>query len=188
MTQSIITIKQAQLKGNLFIEVTYDEKLPNNITNTIKRNSTAPVHPDLIKAFEELDVHLAVICEEVEIKSEKKFEEIKEGLKEYRETLNEDLFGEKILEKCASFHSNFYKILGSGGNEGCIIAGNKKLSNGSHVGLTTPFTKYEDDYKYGSELAEAVASLDYEIQQFILHGKQAPDAQQSLEFEQEEQN
>lgn len=42
--------------------------------------------------------------------------------------------------------------------------------------------------RYGNELAEAIASLDDEIQQFILHGKQAPEAQQQLELKQEEQN
>lgn len=185
MSNSIISIKQATLKGNLFIEVIYDEKLPNNITNTIKRNSTAPVHQDLINAFSELDVHLAIICEEVEITTDKKLEDIKAGLKEFRETQNEDLFGNKVLEKCASFHSNFYKIVGSGSNEGCIIGGNKQLTTGQHVGLMTPYTKYNDEYKFGDQLGEVISAIDYEIQQFILHGKQAPAAQQELEFEPE---
>lgn len=180
---SIISIKQATLKGNLFIEVVYDEKLPNNITNTIKRNSTAPVHNDLTKAFEELNIHLAIICEEIEAPSDKKFKELKAELKKYRETEDKNLFGEKVLEKVATFSANHFKISGNGENAGCVIGGNKQLTNFKNVGLVTPHTRYEDDYKFGSELAEAIGLIDFEIQQFILHGKQAPEAQRSLEFE-----
>lgn len=184
---STISIKQATLKGNLFIEVEYDEKLPNNITNTIKRKSTAPVHNDLIKAFEELNIHLAIICEEIDAPTDKKFKELKSSLQKYRETEDKNLFGEKVLEKVATFSANHFKVSGTGENTGCVIGGNKQLTNFKNVGLLTPHTRYEDDYKFGSELAEAISLIDYEIHQFILHGKQAPEAQQSIEFSTEEE-
>lgn len=179
---STISIKEATLRGNLFIEVKYDEKLPNNITNSITRKSTAPVHNDLIKAFEELNVHLAIICEEIDAPTNKKFKELKSELQKYRESDEKNLFDEKVLIKCATFSANHFKVSGTGENSGCVIGGNKQLTNFKNVGLVTPHTRYEDDYMFGSELAEAIGLIDFEIHQFILNGKQAPEAQHSLEF------
>lgn len=64
---SLITVKKASIKEFLFLEVGYDQQISPTITDKFKRNSTAPVHDDLKAAFKMLDLHLALICEEITV-------------------------------------------------------------------------------------------------------------------------
>lgn len=193
---SNISIKKAKLKDNLFLEVEFDEHLVNNIINKIKRESTAPVHEDMIKAFKILDPHLAMICEEISA------EEFDRAVKEKPVITAEliisdkkpgkgkkvDLFGTIELDPLPedAFKVTGFSIGGSTDSEGCVLIGRKELKSGKVMNMTSPFTKWDDDYPYTSELSQAIEGCKYEILEFIVNGKQAPDRQQEIEFPGEE--
>lgn len=194
---SNITIKKAKLKDNLFLEVEFDEHLVNNITNKIKRESTAPVHEDMIKAFRLLDPHIALICEEITVDDFKRATGDKtEGVvvsmvspDGTENKLNKNLFNEvdhmPVPED--AFTVTGFTIGGSGDSEGCCLIGRKNLMSGKVMNITSPFTKWEDDYRYTSELAQAIEMVKHEILEFIIEGKQAPDRQQEFDFPGEEE-
>lgn len=56
-----IQFKKAKIKDGLFLEVEYSETITDG-TNTVKKDCTAPVHNDLINAFEKLNEHLQRLC------------------------------------------------------------------------------------------------------------------------------
>src|SRR5574341_902548 len=61
-----IEIKSALIKNGMFCSYNYDENLPSNVVRSQSVPDTnIPVHPDLLLAFKKLNVHLALICEEI---------------------------------------------------------------------------------------------------------------------------
>lgn len=183
-----ITIKSVQVTNLHFLKVNYDERKENGIIDTLTRKSTAPVHDDLKAAIKELDIHLALLCEEVEIPSDKKFKEIKELIKEFRETQDENLFGEKILKKCVSFHVVGVSTKGENLQESVILHGEKFLTNLKSVSLTTPSTSESEHhtYPFWQQLSEAIYILESEVILFLMEGKQAPPRQQEMDFDENE--
>lgn len=189
---SNITIKKAKLKDNLFLEVEFDEHLVNNITNKIKRESTAPVHEDMIKAFRLLDPHIALICEEISVEDfERATSEKPEGIvvslvtsggksRKLKTNLFNEIEAEPLPEE--AFTVTGFSMGGNGDSEGCTLIGRKALLSGKIMNLISPFTKWDDDYRYTSELAEAIEIVKHEILEFIVNGKQAPDRQQEFGF------
>jgi len=153
-----VKIKKAKIKDSMFLEVEYTEQLPGHNKKDRKESSTVPVHEDMKHAFEQLHVHLAILCDEVKTP--------KRG----------DLEGISYPE----FSVGGFTIGGSGENEGVTISGSKEGKYGT-VNLNTPFTKYEaSDYPFISELAACIESCVYEVEQYLFDGKRAPEVQMEL--------
>lgn len=190
---SNISIKKAKLHDNLFLLVEFDEHLVNNVTNKIKRESTAPVHQDLVRAFKLLDPHLAFICYEI---TQDEFIKAIEPNKEAavivslvdpksKKSRKLNLFNEEEKEPNPedAFKVTGFSIGGSGDSEGVTLIGRRELPNGKIKNIISPFTKWLDDkYSHGSELAQVIEECKYEIKEFIVNGKQAPDRQQEIDF------
>lgn len=195
---SNITIKKAKLKDNLFLEVEFDEHLVNNITNKIKRESTAPVHEDMVKAFRLLDPHIALICEEITVEDfERAISEKPEGIvvtmavpggkpKKLKTNLFNEVEAEPLPEE--AFTVTGFSMGGTGEGEGCTLVGRKQLKIDKIMNLTSPYIKWDDNYGYTSELAQAIETVKHEILEFITNGKQAPDRQQEFGFPEDDVN
>lgn len=65
--------------------------------------------------------------------------------------------------------------LGSKG-DGATLIGFRKLVSGSHLNLTAPYVKFEDD----GDLEHAINNCKQEILLYLFEGKHAPDAQLGL--------
>ena len=55
----MITIKKAKVKEGRFLDVEYSEQTADGGFANVTKQCKAEVHPDLIRAFKELDMHLA---------------------------------------------------------------------------------------------------------------------------------
>ncbi len=160
-----IIIKKGKIKNNLFLQYEYLQTI-GNVTNGHSTSSDAPIHDDLRNAFKGLIPHFAYMCEEI---SEKK-------MKQY---INDNLSEEDEL--FLKFKVNSFSIGGSGDSEGVTLTGSKQVEAGV-VNFSSPFTKWEDDYKFMDELIDAVELAKSEVYEY-LNGKQAPKAQQEISFE-----
>lgn len=159
-----VKIKKAKIKEELFLEVEYSENLPGHNRKDTKLSSTVPIHEDLKTAFQALDKHLAILCDEVSCPtSRKKLDEI----------------------DVAKFTSKGFSISSSGDDEGCVVFGAKVGAFGI-VNLVTPFTKHNGvDYKWSSDLGGDIASCVYEVEQYLFHGKRAPEVQMEMQFDED---
>ncbi len=158
-----IKIKKAKIKDDLFLEVEYTEELPGHSKKDTKLSCTVPVHDDLKKNFQALHVHLALLCDEEKLPKGKTVEEV-------------------VFPK---FHVRSISIGGSDENERVTVSGYKEGKYGD-VNLSTPSVKYEDtDYPYSSELAEKINDCVYEVEQYLFHGKRAPERQLEMSFDED---
>lgn len=165
-----IVIKKAKIDSDECLSVDYSEHIiltdglkRKDISGTIKREGKNKVHEDLKKAFEKFNPHIALIAEMIEYKKDL-LENLSEA--EYKEF---DVRGIVISD------------------DGIILTGQKMLSTGKILNLVTPLTGWDDDYKFISELGEAIEECKHEAQEY-LNGKMAPPAQQELELKVEDQN
>src|SRR5690606_16681825 len=151
------TINKAKLKADMFLEVHFDEHLPNDVINSIKRESNAPVHNDMVEAFRKLDVHLAAICEE--LPAEEILRSLERGKSEVAAAIvNEDgkeiaknLFGEADPEAdpVDNFLVTGFVLTRKGDDDAVMLIGRKTLSNGELVNLLSPSTKIDrDNYRH----------------------------------------
>lgn len=155
-----VRIKKAKIKDDLFLDVEYTEELPGHSKKDTKLSCTVPVHEDLKSKFARLHVHLAILCDEV--KSPKK--------------------GDLELISYPEFTVRGFSISGTEENEGVTINGYKEGKFGN-VNLNTPLTKYDDsEYPFISDLAEDIQACVYEVEQYLFHGKRAPEQQLEMVF------
>lgn len=160
----MIRIKKAKIKDSLFLEAEWTEELPGHSKNDTKLSSTIPIHDDLKESFDNLHAHLAILCDEVNFPKKANFDDL----------------------EFADFTARSFSIGGNGENEGVTISGYKKGTYGI-VNLNTPFTKYEDsEYPFLSELGEHIQKCIYEVEQYLFHGKRAPEKQLELGFDESE--
>lgn len=158
-----VRIKKAKIKDDLFLEVEFTEELPGHSKKETSLSCTIPVHDDLKIRFAKLHTHLAILCDEV--KSPKKGD------------FDSATFPEFIVRG--------FSISGTDENSGVTISGYKEGKYGN-VNLNSPRTKYEDsDYPFVSQLGEDVQAALYEVEQYLFHGKRAPEKQLTMEFEDE---
>lgn len=157
---TLVRIKKAQLKDDLFLYVEYIEELPGHSKKDTKVSITVPVHQDLKDAFKKLHTHLAILCDEV---TEPKRKDI--------DTTVYEAFTVKSLS-----------IGGNGENEGVTLSGSKEGKYGT-VNLNTPFCKYlGSEYKMADILAVDVEHALFEVNEYVFNGKQAPDQQMEMDF------
>ncbi|RFM30057.1 hypothetical protein [Deminuibacter soli] len=165
VVKSPIQIMSAALKDE-FCNYTYDHLVAPNTTNTVNIKSSVLVHDDLKKAFARLNVHLAVICEEIDPLDVLDIEDIAE--------YDSSMHNEESMEfKVSRFTVTSFKIDGTGENEGVTLAGHKRLKTGDYLKLDTPKTKWINDYPFINELRVVIDDLRAEVDKYM-HGKAAP--------------
>jgi hypothetical protein len=165
-----LVIKKAKLVDGLTVDIDYHEQIilisgvkRKDIGGTISREGDNAAHDDLKKAFAQLVPHLALISEIVDHNPR--------GIEAMSEKLWED------------FSVTGFAV--GKADDGVTLIGQKKLSTGKILNITTPFTKWEDEYTYSDALAEAIEACKHEVIEY-LNGKMAPPAQQEIEFEEQE--
>lgn len=162
--QKKIRIKKAKLLSNLFLEAEFTEELPGHSKNDIKNSCTVPIHQDLKDAIQRLHIHLAIICDEVKAPNQKDFAET----------------------VCEGFFVKGFSISGSEESTGVTIYGYKEGKYGE-VNLNTPIVKYEtSEYPFTSELGTDIERAVYEVEQYLFHGKKAPEQQLELGLPEEQ--
>jgi hypothetical protein len=117
------------------------DKIPN-------RKGSAFIHHDMVFAFSELNIHLAIIDDA--------FKPL--GIDDFREMENH--------EAIESFSVIGFKITGSEGDEGYILIGEKWVSQGG-IGLETPKITATSNYPFFSELKEKVEAVRNEIELYM---------------------
>lgn len=70
-------------------------------------------------------------------------------------------------------------------HEGVTIIGGRNVDAG-YLNLVAPFTKWDSDYEYISELGEIVEECKNEVMLYLFENKHQPEAQLEMEFENEE--
>lgn len=153
-----IKIRKVTLKDDLFLDVEYTEELPGFSKTDAKLSCTVPIHEDLKIAVQNLHPHLAVLCDDKKVS-----------------TIHEDLLIDDYFVK--GFH-----VAGNEEDERATITGFKDVKHGK-VNLLTPSVKYStSDYRFKGDLAVTIAHAIYEVEQYLFHGKKAPDAQLEMDF------
>lgn len=169
---STITIKSGQVVNRMFLKYSFEEKKSES-NDTVTKNSDLPIHKDCHQAYDNLIPHLILLCEQEATNSK-----IKNAIKN----------GVIDLEDENSYFKNYkvkeFKISGTANSEGVVISGQRYLSNGKTINLSSPFTRWDDEqYKHIQELIEAVEELREEVLQYY-GGKHAPlPKQESFDFE-----
>lgn len=171
-----ITIKKASIKNRLFLAYSY-EQMVSNRTDSVSTSSDAPIHDDLRTAFNALIPHFAFICEEIT-------ENVcREQINNYEQGI---VYSDPLANPLKKYTVKGFSIGGSGDSEGVTISGNKMLESGKIISFNTPFMKWSDEYSFANELINSVDLLKSEVYEY-LEGKQAPKAQQSMTFQQDEE-
>lgn len=174
-----IEIRTGTLKDNMFCHYGYDHTVAANTTDSVTRKSQVPVHDDLIASFRDMNVHLAIVCEEIHPDDITDIDNLPE-LDLDPELTEEDQ--DPLALKLSRFTVSSFKVVGNGENEGVILTGQKRLSTNDYVKLETPVVKWHSDYAFVNELHVAIFNAVEEIEQYM-NGKQAPQRQMEMVFE-----
>lgn len=160
------TIKGVKLTKGRTLSPTYSQKLDDG-TERIYKNVECDqlYHDDMAKAMARIKPHLAVICDLKEM----------DMITDIHDSQNEALNGLVVTG---------FTISGSEDNEGVSIIGTKKIAD-KVLNLISPFTEFDSDYQYGSELAEAIEACIFETGEYLFNGKYAI-KQLELEFKDDE--
>lgn len=76
----------------------------------------------------------------------------------------------------------------TGMDDGFVISGSRKLSNGKVLNLNSPNERWEDsEYRYRDEIGQLLEEAKSEIHQYLFEGKHAPKPQQEFDFPEEEE-
>ena len=153
-----IKIRKVTLKDDLFLDVEYTEELPGFSKADSKLSCTVPIHEDLKIAVQNLHTHLAVLCDDKKILA---------------------LPANTLID---GYFVKGFNVSGNEEDERASIIGFKEVKHG-RVNLITPSVKYStSDYKFKSDLGEAITHAVYEVELYLFHGKKAPDAQLEMDF------
>lgn len=158
-----ITIKKASLSSGMGLNVIYTQKEKDGTITEITRSCSSPVHEDMTKQFDKLNIYLGVISEFIPHDDIENIENPKHDLLE-------------------TFKVKEFEIVDS--DSGVKISGSHRLSTGKKLSLKTPAIKWNDKkpYWFSSDLATVIEGCKHEIIQYLFHGKRAPELQQEFEF------
>jgi hypothetical protein len=168
-------IKAAALKEG-FCNYSYEHLEGVTAGDACKRSGASIVHDDMIRAFNSLDVHLAVICEEI-LPAEIDIDNLPDYMDE-----NLEKKARKLADRIHAFTVSAFRVEGSGENEGVVLTGTKKLTTGEIVKLETPKVKFISDYGFIQELMAAVTVCKNEVTEYM-NGKAAPKMVQAEMFD-----
>lgn len=172
-----IEVRSGKLSG-IFCHYEYLHTVAENTKNKIKNDSEVPMHDDLLAAFQQLNVHLAVICEEI---LHAEISDI-DNLPVYDTDPDlTDADQDPLAARLNRFSVTAFQLSGTGENEGVILIGSKRLSTGELVELKTPVVRWKSEYAFTNELHIAVFDLITEIEEYNA-GKQAPQRQMEMDF------
>lgn len=163
-----IEVKSATLIDQMFCNYKYKHTVGPNTTNTVTTKSEVPVHHDLVNLFRKLDAHLALICEEVDVKM-------------IGPDIN-DIYHEPTADKIAKFEVTSFAVDGPLEALTFILSGLKELSTGDSIKLETPKIAINADYPFAVELSSTLQDLINEVEQYM-QGKQSESPQLEMEFE-----
>ena len=204
MDTANITITKASLEHGMFLKVSFEKNLPNNVKeNHPNFSRTTPVHEDLVNSFHKLTGHMALICEEITMEdfissipndhdaTEPQIIEMgelavapKKGKGKPAE-LPENLLGEEPKKQLPldPFTISEITLKLKGGVYRVSLSGHKRLTTGKHKKVISPEIKLEhDDYKMYLDLGEVIEEVIYEILEYIINDKKAPERQKELQF------
>lgn len=170
------------------LQITYDEihtTEESGVTiNKVSIEGGHKVHQDMIEAMSRLNMHAAIICDQVKVAGKGK---------------GQSHVGENgsIITIPVKLEPGDITTLGRitvygisiGGDEekpGVVLSMKRKLENGKVIVINTPFTEFgqENGYKYRNKLSEDVEICCQEALAY-LEGKHAPDPQLAM-FEEEQ--
>lgn len=156
-----VKIKKAKIISGLFLDVEWTEELPGHSKNEVGLKCTVPIHEDLKGRFQQLHKHLAVLTDYYKAPKAVNFADT-----EYPE-----------------FVIKGFTIAGLDESLAVTISGSMEGKYGN-VNLNSPLTKYEtSEYPFTSELATDIEGCIYEVEQYLFHGKRAPEKQLDLPFD-----
>lgn len=174
-----IEIKSGTLKDNMFVHYGYDHTVAVNTTDSVSRKSAVPVHDDMKFAFGSLNVHLAVICEEIQPDDIPDIDSLPR-LDPDPDLAEEDQ--DPLAVRLSRFSVSSFRVVGNGENEGVILTGQKRLSTLDYIKIETPVTRWQGDYAFVNELRVAIFNVVEEIELYM-NGKQAPPRQTEMDFD-----
>lgn len=181
-------IKKALIKDDaLYVE--YDQIINDPelgpVINTIKLTGGNKPHEDLRKAFQILRFHVAMIAEQVESPGEPMKISMagKGGKKKDITAMLDGLHDHPIVQ---AITVTGFSIGGSDESEGVTLIGQRALKSGAVLNITTPFTKWESEYKYSSDLEPEVSVAIQECMEY-LNGKYAPNPQLEMDLNDKEE-
>jgi len=157
-----VKIRKAKIKDDLFLDVEYIEDLPGHSKKDTKLSCTVPIHDDLKAAFQKLHKHLSVLSDYLTVPA--KVKDISQW----------------VDEAIAAFTVKSFSIGGNDDNEGITLTGFKEGDYGN-INLNSPFQKWEaSEYKFIGDLQAEIEECIYEVEQYLFHGKRAPEKQLEL--------
>lgn len=150
-------IQKAKIKDGQ-LSVTYEENFTEeNYSNTIDKKCAQTVHVDLREAFDKLKLHLVCICEMPEAEQVKKH-----GIYDFN-----------LEDNLNNYIVTGYSKGGNGESAGAVILGQKLLSSGKVLNITTPFIQFEDEeaYEFSGDLYAHIEGCDYEVSEYLFNEK-----------------
>lgn len=133
------------------------------VINEVTKKCADLAHDDLLKALEGLIPHMVKICDfrGSDLVDRDSIDNI-DGILESLRTLNCD------------YEITGFSIGGADDKEGVTLIGCRVFESGKVLNIVTPFTQYQDeDYKLGSELADAIERCVFETYEYLFNGKVA---------------
>lgn len=202
-----INLTKISLAHGMFPVVSYKELLPGNderVHSNVK--CTSPAHNDLIKAFDDFILPLALICEEITNEQyisalpneydataplEIEMGEIIPAIKASKSKKNKQLAIVPEIESAESltdrFHISTVEFKTTNGIERIVLTGEKKLSTDKWMGLgpTPSISINEDEYLYVCDLFASGELLKHELGEYIINHKYAPPVDPEFPFGEE---
>lgn len=175
-------ITKMKLTAGGTVQLTYDEILTGDhepIINKITIDGGHKAHQDLIDTMNRLNIHGAIICEQIKAATKGKGQtNVSPEGSVINIPIKLDADQMKILDSC---EVNAFTIGGDDEHAGAVLIMKRRLTNGQTINVTSPFTEFEKDngYKYRSKLAEDIEAACQEGLLY-LEGKKAPDPQLDL--------
>jgi len=164
-------IKKAKFfKKTQKLEIHYIKMDDKKTKSTVKEENEAPMHPDLMQAFNNLRVHLSILG----------------GHLKAKEIENISLPDDEILNP---YHVSGFAI---GGNDdpGVVLTGHMILPDGKAVIINTPFYRFTENeetrYMFMDDLIEKLDRIDVELRAYMDGSKRGMDAQLNLPFDENE--
>lgn len=160
----LLTIDKAKLvKGGEKVEISFTKQADNGTKSSGSELFTAPIHPDLKKAFDALIIHFAILIGQLPLKSVKEIENYKEDLIE-------------------GFRVSSFSI--GGDNEGVTITGTRLLWNGKAFNSNTPYYLFEESdqnrYTHMDDLIECLDRVKDELTRYMDGTKRGTDGQLTM--------
>lgn len=156
-------IKKATIKNDR-CNVSFKESTLTGI-NGVDKDCDGIIHQDLLAAFNRLKVHLVMLCEQPEAN-----------------LVTHATITEFDITQLSNYVITGYVVGGTDEHEGVTIIGQKLLKSGKILNLIAPFTKYEDEYDFSSELGQDVQMVDYEVKEYLF-GDKFGIKQESIDFD-----